>query len=50
VRQVFGLMVQKLFDINFIIENLMKSKQFFLVQLGHDLDIVGKTSIINRRY
>jgi len=45
MHQVFGPMVQKLLNLNFIIENSMKSKQKQLGQLGDNaLDIVGKPS------
>jgi hypothetical protein len=42
-------MVQKLLNIDLIIENSMKSKQNFLVQFGCVLDIVGKPSMISKR-
>ncbi len=46
MHQVLGPMVQKLLNLNFIIENSMKSKQKQLGQLGHNaLDIVGKPSM-----
>jgi hypothetical protein len=50
VCQVSVLLVQKLLNINFIIEILMKSKQKNSGQLLHELDIVGKPSIINVKY
>jgi hypothetical protein len=40
-------MVQQLLSINFIVENFMKSKLKFGGQLGHTLNIVGKSSMIN---
>ncbi len=51
VHKVFEPMVQKLLNIDLIIENSMKSKQKVLGQLGCVLDIVGKPSmIISKRY
>jgi hypothetical protein len=45
MHQVFGPMVQKLLNLNFIIENPSKSNPKKLGQLGHNaLDIVGKPS------
>jgi hypothetical protein len=47
MHQVFGLIMQKLLNLNFTIENSMKSKQNELGQFGHSaLDIVGKPSTI----
>jgi hypothetical protein len=46
MHQVFGPIVQKLLNLNFIIENSMKSKPKKLGQLVHIvLDIVRKPSM-----
>jgi hypothetical protein len=50
VHKVFEPMVQKLSNIDLIIENSMKSKQKALGQLGCVLDIVVKPSMISKRY
>jgi len=52
MNMFFGRMVQKLLNINFIIENSMISNQIFMGKLGHALDIVGKDQslMINKRY